>query len=126
APAAHAFLAAVTNDGIPIAIRLGLVICGDLKRKGFVMFEHRTAVEANAGNAGNFKLDRQHVALLAGRIVTGRAMDGAHGAVGKGFGIKSGSGLGILIVPEANRVLRHCMSFRSEARLNRYAMKTSF
>src|SRR5438270_7374729 len=37
-------------------------------------------------------------------------MDGAHRAVGKGFGIEAGSSLCLLVVPQANRVLGHCMS----------------
>src|SRR5262245_24174017 len=79
------------------------------------MFERRTAIEADTGDASNFELDRQHISLLARWIVTGCTVDGAHRAIGKSFGIKSSSGLGILIVPEANCILCHCMSFRSEA-----------
>src|SRR5262245_64139671 len=81
------------------------------------MFERRTAVEADTGDASDFELDRQHISLLARWIVTWGTVDGTHRAIGKGFGIKSSSGLGILIVPEANCVLCHCMSSRSEARL---------
>src|SRR4029079_10158596 len=47
-------------------------------------------------------------------------MDGTDRAIGKGSSIKSGSGLGILVVPETNCVLCHCVSFRSEAALNDY------
>src|SRR5262249_55856438 len=115
APAACAFLATIIDDRVPIAIRLSLIVSGDLERKCFIMFERRTAVEADTGDASNFKLDRQHISLLARWIVTGCTVDGTHCAVGKGFNIKSSSGLGILIVPEANCVLCHCMSFRSEA-----------
>src|SRR6185312_14305798 len=107
APAARAFLAAIIDDGVPIAIRLSLIVSGDLERKGFIMFERWTAVEADTGDAGNLELDHQHVSLLARRKVTGCTMDGTHRAVGKGFGIKSSSGLGILVVPEANCVLCH-------------------
>ena len=39
APAARAFLAAITDDGVPIAIRLSLIVSGDLERKGFIMFD---------------------------------------------------------------------------------------
>ena len=82
------------------------------------MFERWTAVEADTGDAGNFELDYQYIALLAGWVVTGCPMDGTHRAVGKGLGIKASSGLGISIVPEANRVLCHCISLRFEAHLN--------
>src|SRR5262245_47930900 len=127
APAARAFLAAIIHDRVPIAIRLSLIVSGDLERKGFIVFERWTTVEADTGDASNFELDRQHISLLARRIVTGRTVDGTDRAVGKDIGIKSSSGLGILIVPEANCVLCHCMSFRLEANfrtfeqwLNRY------
>src|SRR5215510_1347224 len=105
APAALAFLAAIIDNGVPIAIRLSLIVSGDLERKGFIMFERRTAIEADTGDASNFELDRQHISLLTRWIVTGCTVDGAHGAVGKSFGIKSSSGLGIFMVPEANCVL---------------------
>src|SRR6476661_4701202 len=120
APAARTFLAAIIDDGVPIAIRLSLIVNGDLERKGFIMFERRTAVKADTGDTSNFELDRQHISLLARWIVTGCTVDGTHCAVDKGFGIKSSSSLGILIVPEANCVLCHCMSFRSEARLHSF------
>src|SRR5262245_16656345 len=116
APAARAFLAAIIDDGVPVAIRLSLIVSGDLERKGFIMFERRTAVKADTGDTSNFELDRQHISLLARRIVTGCTVDGTHCAVEKGFGIKLSSGLGILIVPEANCVFCHRMSFRSKAR----------
>src|ERR1700712_1017663 len=77
------------------------------------MLEHGNAVEANARDAGDSEFHRQHVALLAGGVVTGRAVDGAHGAVGKGFGVEAGSSLRVLVVPQANRVLGHCMSLSS-------------
>jgi len=38
-------------------------------------------------------------------------VDGAHHAVGKGLGVEAGSSLGVLIVPEANRVFAICESF---------------
>src|SRR5262245_6701163 len=85
--------------------------------KSFIMFERRTTVEGDTGDASNFELDRQHISLLARWIVTRCMVDGTHRAVGKGFGIKSSSSLGLLIVPEANCILCHSISFRPEARL---------
>ena len=46
-------------------------------------------------------------------------MDGTQCAVGEGCGVEAGSRLGVLIVPEANRVLCHCESFRFEAKSHR-------
>ena len=71
------------------------------------MLELRTAVEADARDAGNFEFDDQHVPLLAGWEIARRTPDGADRTVGKGLGIKAGGGLGILVVPDANRVLCH-------------------
>src|SRR5207249_1071066 len=112
APAALALLAAIANDGVPVAVGLLLIVGGDLEREGFVMFERGSAVEADTRDAGNCEFDCQHVALLAGWEVTGRAVDGAYHAVGKGLCVESGSSLGVFIVPQANRVLCHCMSVR--------------
>src|SRR5436853_36836 len=55
APAARTLLAAIADDGVPIAVGLGLILSRDLKREGFVVFERRTAVQANTRNAGNFE-----------------------------------------------------------------------
>src|SRR5436190_880464 len=118
APAARTLLAAIADDSVPIAVGLGLIVSGDLEREGFAMFERGTAVEADTRDAGNFEFDCQHISLLAEWVVTGCTEDGTHRAVGKGLGIKASSGLGIFIVPEAKRVLCHCMSFRFEARHN--------
>src|SRR5262245_25844675 len=112
APAARALLAAIADDSVPIAVGLGLIVSGNLERKGFAMFEHGTAVDADTRDAGNFEFDYQHISLLAGRVVTGCPANGTHRAVGKGLGIKASSGLGVFIVPDTNRVLCHCMSFR--------------
>src|SRR5450756_1108692 len=122
APAALALLAAIADDSVPIAVGLGLIISGDLKRKGFVMFDRRTAVEADTRDSGNIELDCQHISLLAARVVTGCTVDGTYRAVGKGLGVKARSRLGILVVPNKNRVLCHCMSFRFEARPNRHPL----
>src|SRR4029078_11890402 len=116
APAARALLAAIADDGVPIAIGLGLIVSGDHERKGFAVLELRTAVEADTGDAGNLEFDHQHISLLAGWVVTGCAPDSADRAVGKGLGIKAGSSLGILVVPDANRILCHCMSSVKQGR----------
>src|SRR3954449_2498402 len=113
APAARTLLAAIADDGVPVAVGLVLIVGGDLEREGFALFERGTAVEAETRDAGDCEFHRQHVALLAGWVVTGCTVDAAHGTVGKGFGVEAGSSLCVLIVPQANRVLGHCVSFRS-------------
>src|SRR4029079_1189188 len=102
-----ALLAAITDDGVPVAVGLLLIVGGDLEREGFVMLEHGAAIEADTRDAGDGECDRQHVALLAGGIVAGRTKDGAHRALGKGLGVESGGSFGVFVVPEANRVLGH-------------------
>src|ERR1700736_346594 len=108
----HVSLIPDSLAGLPNNLLIRAPNCGDLEREGFAMFERGTAVEADTRDAGNFEFDCQHISLLAEWVVTGCTVDGTHRAVGKGLGIKASSGLGIFIVPETNRVLCHCMSFR--------------
>src|SRR5262249_3689759 len=116
APAALALLPAIADDGIPVAVGLVLIVGGDLEREGLVMFEYRTAVETDARDAGNREFDDQHITGLAGWVVTGCTVYAAHYTVGKRLGVEAGSSLSVLIVPEANRILCHCESFRFEAK----------
>src|SRR5262245_17315796 len=76
------------------------------------MLEHRTAVDAETGDAGDGEFDCQHVALLAGWVVTGCTEDGTHRTVGKGSCVEAGGRRGVLVVPQANRVLGHSLSSR--------------
>src|SRR5262249_18406601 len=117
APAARAFLAAIADDGVPIAVGLFLIVGGDLEREGFVMFERGTAVEAETRNAGNREFDGDHITRLAGWVVARCTADRADRAIGEGLGVETGSSLGVLVVPETNRVLCHCDSFRFQASL---------
>ena len=39
APATRAFLAAIADDSVPVAVGLFLIVSGDLEREGFVMLE---------------------------------------------------------------------------------------
>src|SRR5688572_25579585 len=55
APAALALLAAVADDRVPVAIRLGLIGGCDLKREGFVVLERGSAIESDAGNSHHRK-----------------------------------------------------------------------
>src|SRR5262249_450272 len=96
----------------PIAVGLLLIVGRDREREGFGMFERGTTVEANAGNAGNGEFDHYYVSRLAGRVVARCTNDGAHFAVGQGLGVEAGGSLGVLIVPDANRILCHRESFR--------------
>ena len=44
APTARTFLAAITDDGVPVAVGLLLIVSGDLEREGFAMFKRGPAV----------------------------------------------------------------------------------
>src|SRR5215467_13567146 len=100
---------------MPVAVGLLLIVGGDLERERFVVLERWTAVETDTSDAGNREFDDQHITGLAGWVVSGCMVYGAHHAVGKRRGVEAGSSLSVLIVPEANRVLRHRESFRFEA-----------
>src|ERR1700722_5228025 len=91
APAARTLLAAIADDGVPVAVGLGLIVGGDLEREGFAVFERGTTVEAETRDAGDCEFDRQHLTLFAGWVVTGCEMDGTHKAVGKGLSVEAGS-----------------------------------
>src|SRR5262245_22510002 len=93
APTALALLAAITDDGVPVAVGLLLIVGGDLEREGFVVLERGTAVEADTGDARDRELDRQHVALPARWVVAGCTVNG------KSLGIKARSCLGVFVVP---------------------------
>ena len=63
------------------------------------MLEDGTAVEADAGYSGDSEFDRQYIALFAGRVVTGCAMNGTNRATGKDLGVETGGNLGVLVIP---------------------------
>src|SRR5690606_34923169 len=103
APAALALFAAVADDGVPVAVGLGLVARADLEREGLGLPEGRAAVQADAVDAQHGEFDHDDIALLAIGIVRRRMLDAAHATVGKGFGVEPGGGFGIAVVPEADR-----------------------
>jgi HlyD family secretion protein len=112
APAARALLATLADDRVPVAIGLLLVLGRDLERERLAVLELGSTVQAHALHAGHRELDRQHVALLAAGIVAGRADDAPHRAIREGPGVEAGRGLGVLVEPEKDRVLRHVLVLR--------------
>src|SRR5581483_83791 len=72
APAAGVFFAAVTDDGIPVAVCFFLRIGCDLKGEREAVLNRRSAVEAEAGNAEHGELHGQHVTLLSAWEISGR------------------------------------------------------
>ena len=63
------------------------------------MLENGTAVEADARDAGDCELDRQHVARLARGIVAGSTVDSTHRAIRKCLDLLAGLliAVGVLI-----------------------------
>src|SRR5579863_4126068 len=106
APTALAFRSAISNDRIPIAVRFFLIVRRDLKRKGLAVLEHRAAVEAKTRNAHHRELHRQHIALLAIRIVTGSFVNRGYFAIRKGGGVEPRRLMRVFVKPEADRILR--------------------
>ena len=106
APAAIALLAAVADDGVPVAVGLFLVVGGDLERERLALRERRAAVEAQAWDAEHGELDGEHVALLATGEIPGRAVDLADRAVRESGGVERRGAEGVVVEPQADRVLR--------------------
>src|SRR5437762_7647056 len=111
APTARAFLAAIADNRIPVAVRLRLIVRGDLEGERLAVLERRTAVEPEAGNAEDGELHRQHIAGLAARVVARRLVDSGHFTIRKGGGVEPRRVLCVLVEPETNRVFRFHVSF---------------
>ena len=79
APAARTLFAAVADNRVPVTISFGLVSSCDLKRECFAVLEGGSAIEPEARNPHDDKLDRQHIPLLPGRKVSRCAMHRANG-----------------------------------------------
>src|SRR5882672_570018 len=111
APTARAFLAAIADDRIPVAVRLRLIVRGDLEGERLAVLERRAAVETKAGNAEDGELHRQNIAGLAARVVARRLVDSGHFTIRKGGGVEPRRVLCVLVEPEADRVFRCHVSF---------------
>ena len=107
APAALAFLPAIADDCVPVAVGLFLIVGRDLEGKGLTVLVVRPAIEADSGYARNGEFDNQGIARFAVGIVGRRTVDGADAALRKGFGVEARGLFGIVFVPQANRVLGH-------------------
>src|SRR5258706_3041149 len=105
APTARAFRAAIADDRVPVTVRLFLTVRRDLEGKGLGVPERRAAVEAETGNAHDRELDRQHIALLAARIVTGSLVNSGHLTIRKGGGVETRRLVRVFVEPQADRVL---------------------
>ncbi|MNJ75173.1 hypothetical protein D3C77_722200 [compost metagenome] len=68
------------------------------------MREGLASIEPHAGNAHDGEFDRDHVALLARRVITRRLVQRDYLAVGKDAGVEVRCLCGIIVVPEADGV----------------------
>ena len=105
APTALAFRAAIADDRVPVTVRLFLILRRDLEGKRLGMLERRATIETETGNAQNSELHRQHVVLLAARIVTGSPENSGYFAIREGGGVELRRRMSVFVVPDADRVL---------------------
>src|SRR5207237_1215038 len=119
APAALALLATVADNRIPVAVRLRLIVRGDLERERLGVLECRAAVEPKAGNADDGELHRQYVAGLAARVIGRCLVDSGHFTVWKRGGVEPRRSLRVLVKPEADRVFGFHGSLLAFVRLRR-------
>ena len=105
APTALAFRAAIADDRVPVTVRLFLILRRDLEGKGLSVPERRAAVETETENAQDGELNRQHIALLAARIVTGSLVNSGYFTIRKGDGVEARRLMRVPVEPEADRVL---------------------
>src|SRR6185436_7677097 len=104
APTALALLAAVSDDRVPVAVRLFLSVRRDLKRERLAVLERGPTVETDAGNPHHHEFHRDHIAGFAARKITRRFVRCRHLAVGKSGGVKTRGFFRVLVVPETDRV----------------------
>jgi hypothetical protein len=89
---------------VALAVGLCLVFGGDLEGESFGLWKLRAAIEADARDANDGELNRQHVAFLAVRIIPRRAIHGADGALGECCGIEARGGFCVAPVPETDGI----------------------
>src|SRR3546814_9616172 len=113
APAALAFLAAISDDSIPVAVGFLLIFGHDLEREALALRKCRPAVEEQRRDAHDRHLNHQRFALLAVGIVAGGSLDAVDPGVGECRGVQLRCFLCVMIVPEAHLVLGGHLSVSS-------------
>src|SRR4051812_5402445 len=86
-------------------VRLFLILRRDLEGKSLGVPERWAAVETETGNAHGGELHRQHIALLAARIIIGSPVKSGYFAIREGEGVEARRLMRVLVEPEADRVL---------------------
>src|SRR6185437_1718155 len=103
---------------VPVTVGFFLGVRGDLKRERLGLFERRTAVETETGNAADSEVHGEDVALLTSRVVVRRLVHRRYLAVGKRRRIEPRRLLGVLVEPQTNRVFGFHVE-RNDARAER-------
>ena len=104
APAALAFLPAIPDDRVPVAVSLFLIFSRYLKKESLALLEHRAAIEAKTGYASDGELNSHDIALFPAWAVAWSVVNCPNHAGGKGPGVELRKGLRVPVVPETNRV----------------------
>ena len=106
-----AFLTAVVDDRVPVAVGFGLVPCRYLKRKSAGVLDAGTTIESRTGNPHYHEFNCQNISLLAGWIVGGSTMHRTDRGTGKGLGVEVCGLDGVSGIPNANCVSGWCHAF---------------
>ena len=108
APAAIALLAAVADNGVPIAVGLFLALGQHHEADGLVRRKGRATVETQEGSPEHGELHGQFIAFLAAGIVRRRRVHSVDMAVGKCGGVELGGLAGFAVVePQAGDEVGH-------------------
>jgi hypothetical protein len=107
APAAHALLAAIVDNRVPVTVGFSLIVGGDLKGECLAVLERIPAIEAYTRHAAYRELDRQDIAHLTAWKVGRRTLHRADRTVGKGPGIKVRGFFRVIDVPQADCIFVH-------------------
>src|SRR5699024_896084 len=89
APSAHTLYPTMVNDGVPIAVGLGLIVSRNLKGERLAVFKRAPTIDAKAWDATNRKFNGKDIACLCSWIVRRCALYCANRAIRKGTGVKT-------------------------------------
>jgi hypothetical protein len=115
-PAASALLAAVVDDGVPIAIRFFLTISRNLEGKRLGVFKLGPTIETQTRNAENGEFHREDFAFLATGIIARGFVNRCYLAVGERGGIEARRILRIFVKPKADSVFCFRVAHKTSCR----------
>ncbi len=95
-----AFLAAVADNRLPVAIRFRLGVRRNLEGERLGLFEHQAAINTHAGYAADGELHGENLPFLATGKIVGRFADRGNFAVWKSLRVKARCFFRILVEPK--------------------------